>query len=110
MQLITLLSKRAHSFCRQKISTCFTLRIDHFHMRAPSAYTFPRSSMLRFSTPMSTGSANTLTITFLASDNKKLECKVKEGQNLLEIAHENDVELEGENALAFLLLLNCVTL
>lgn len=36
-----------------------------------------------------------LTVTFITPENEKIVCKAKEGQHLLEIAHANDVELEG---------------
>lgn len=36
-----------------------------------------------------------LTVTFITPENEAIECKAAEGENLLEIAHQNDVELEG---------------
>ena len=34
-------------------------------------------------------------MTFITPDNEEITCHCKPGQNLLDIAHENDVELEG---------------
>ncbi|KAI3660534.1 hypothetical protein MP638_000991, partial [Amoeboaphelidium occidentale] len=37
----------------------------------------------------------TLHVTFVTPENEEITCNAAEGDNLLDIAHENDVELEG---------------
>jgi hypothetical protein len=35
------------------------------------------------------------TVVFVTPEKEEIKCPAKEGQSLLEVAHENDVELEG---------------
>jgi ferredoxin len=40
--------------------------------------------------------AATVSMTFLEDDGRKVQLKAPLGKSLLEVAHDNDVELEGE--------------
>ncbi|KAJ2344599.1 hypothetical protein GGH91_002814 [Coemansia sp. RSA 2671] len=85
---IAMLSSRAFAACRTPVAT--HQRKAQHQQRQPlwpvqHAYRFSSSALL----------SKDVTVTFIEPDGNEIQATGEEGTNLMELAHENDVDLEG---------------
>jgi len=98
MTTFSLISRRLAIVARQKTSMANNVHRNLISgiVSTPSMQLGPLSSIFRYQSTAAEPLAETVPVTFVYSNGEEVEVQAELGKNFLELAHANNIDLEGK--------------